>query len=166
MSETDLRQEFIHAMSRAAATVSVVTTDGSAGRAGVTVSAMTSVSADGDAPTILVCVNEGASAAAPILENGRFAVNVLSSEQQEVADVFASRIAAPGGDKFAVGHWSTLATGAPVLDALASFDCAVQSASLVGTHHVIIGAVRAVRVSEEGSPLIYGMRSYLRAHPA
>ena len=166
MSDTQLRSDFVHAMSRAAATVSVVTTDGPAGRAGVTVSAMTSVSADGEAPTILICVNKGASAADPILTNGRFVVNVLSADQQDIADIFASRVDAPGGDRFAVGQWDTMATGAPVLDALASFDCDVQSAELVGTHHVIIGSVRAVRVSEKGAPLIYGMRSYLRAHPA
>ena len=59
-----------------------------------------------------------------------------------------------------------LETGAPILRGLAGFDCEVQSADLVGTHHVIIGAVRAVRVSEEGAPLIYGMRCYLRAEKA
>ncbi len=166
MPDTPLRQDFVHAMSRAAATVSVVTTDGEAGRAGVTVSAMTSVSADGEAPTILICVNMGASAADPILGNGRFAVNVLRADQQDLADTFAGRLDAPQGDRFAVGDWSTLTTGAPILEALASFDCDVQSAELVGTHHVIIGSVRAVRVSEEGSPLIYGMRSYLKTHPA
>lgn len=166
MADTDLRDAFIHAMSRAAATVSVVTTDGPAGRAGVTVSAMTSVSADGDTPTVLVCVNKGASAAAPILANGCFAVNVLECHQQDVADIFASRVDPPEGDKFAAAKWDVLKTGAPVLHGLAGFDCAVQSADLVGTHHVIIGAVRAVRVAEEGTPLIYGMRSYLRAERA
>lgn len=166
MPDTQLRTDFVHAMSRAASTVSVVTTDGVAGRAGVTVSAMTSVSADGDAPTILVCVNSSASACEPLLANGCFAVNLLRDEQQDVANIFASRRDAPGGDKFSVGHWATLKTGAPVLTALASFDCEVQSAELVGTHHVIIGSVRAVQVAEDGAPLIYGMRSYLRAHPA
>ncbi|WP_299651002.1 flavin reductase family protein [uncultured Jannaschia sp.] len=162
MSDDRLRADFIHAMSRAAATVSVVTTDGPGGRAGVTVSAMTSVSADGDAPTMLVCINKGASAATPILTNGCFAVNVLGAGQQRVADVFAGRIETPGGDKFASVDWAVAATGAPILNGLAGFDCDVQSADLVGTHHVIIGAVRAVRVAEEGSPLIYGMRSYLK----
>ena len=162
MPDPDLRAEFVHAMSRAAATVSVVTTDGPGGRAGVTVSAMTSVSADGDAPTMLVCVNRGASAAGPILANGCFAVTVLEAAQQDLADVFAGRIQGPGGDRFAAAPWDVLETGAPVLRGLASFDCAVQSADLVGTHHVVIGAVRAVRVSEAGTPLIYGMRTYLR----
>ncbi|MEM9795849.1 MAG: flavin reductase family protein [Pseudomonadota bacterium] len=162
----DLRSRFIHAMSRAAATVSVVTTDGSAGRAGLTVSAMTSVSADGDAPTMLICVNSGASAAEPILRNGCFAINVLEACQQDIADRFAGRTELPGGDRFAGIAWDVLETGAPVLRGLAGFDCAVQSADLVGTHHVLIGAVRAVRVEEEGTPLIYGMRSYLRAERA
>ena len=54
----DLRDRFLQGMSCAAATVNVVTTDGPGGRAGVTVSAMSSVSADGDAPTLLVCVHE------------------------------------------------------------------------------------------------------------
>ena len=162
MSDDRLRADFIHAMSRAAATVSVVTTDGPGGRAGVTVSAMTSVSADGNAPTMLVCINKGASAAAPILINGCFVVNVLEAGQQRVADVFAGRTEVAADDRFASVDWAVAETGAPVLNGLAGFDCDVQSADLVGTHHVIIGAVRAVRVAEEGSPLIYGMRSYLK----
>jgi flavin reductase len=40
-----LREDCLASMSRAAATVSVVTPDGTGGRAGVTVSAMSSVSA-------------------------------------------------------------------------------------------------------------------------
>lgn len=162
MPDRILRDDFVHAMSRAAATVSVVTTDGPAGRAGLTVSAMTSVSADGDAPTMLVCINRGASAAGPILTNGCFAVNVLEATQQDIADIFAGRVEAPDGDRFAAAPWDVMATGAPVLRGLAGFDCEVQSADLVGTHHVIIGAVRAVRVSESGTPLIYGMRTYLK----
>jgi flavin reductase (DIM6/NTAB) family NADH-FMN oxidoreductase RutF len=161
-----LRQDFVQAMSRAAATVSVVTTDGPAGRAGLTVSAMTSVSADGDAPTMLVCVNKGASAAGPILENGVFAINVLRAGQQELADLFAGRGQATGVARFDGLAVERLTTGAPILDALAAFDCELMAADPIGTHHVLIGAVRAVRSSETGSPLIYGMRSYLRAEPA
>ena len=166
MPDSTLRSDFIHAMSRAAATVSVVTTDGPGGRAGLTVSAMTSVSADGDAPTMLVCVNRDATAAQPMLRNGCFAVTVLEAGQQAIADIFAGRAAAPGGDRFAGLAWDVMATGAPVLRGLAAFDCALQSADLVGTHHVIIGAVRAVRSAETGTPLVYGMRTYLRTEQA
>lgn len=161
-----LRDDFVHAMSRAAATVSVVTTDGPAGLAGVTVSAMTSVSADGDAPTMLICVNRDASAAQPILENGRFAINVLEAHQQDIADLFAGRTETAGAARFDDLAYDRMATGAPVLRGLASFDCEIQAVDPIGTHHVILGAVRAVRAAEEGTPLIYGMRSYLRAERA
>ncbi len=51
---SDLRQDFLDGMSCVAATVNVVATDGPAGRAGVTVSAMSSVSADTEKPVLLV----------------------------------------------------------------------------------------------------------------
>lgn len=157
-----IKDDFLTAMSRAAATVSVVTTDGPAGRAGVTVSATTSVSADGPAPTMLACLNASSSAALPVIENRVFAINLLRADQQEIADVFASRIAPPDGDKFNATPHQVLATGAPCLsDALVSFDCRLERADLVSTHWVIIGAVEAVHIAE-GDPLLYGMRRYLK----
>ena len=68
----DIRAQFLQGMSAAACTVSVVTTDGAHGRAGVTVSAMSSVSADGAAPTLLVCVHSLSPAAKTIIANGTF----------------------------------------------------------------------------------------------
>ena len=50
------RESFIAAMRCAASTVTVVTTAGDAGRCGVTVSAMSSISAD--PPSVLICVNQ------------------------------------------------------------------------------------------------------------
>ncbi|MGI3184598.1 flavin reductase family protein [Nioella aestuarii] len=164
MPDSTLRQHFLEGMSRAAASVSVVTTDGPAGRHGITVSAMTSVSADGEAPTMLVCLNAASSALPPLLENGCFCINVLRIDQQAISDVFSGRLAPPDGERFNAGHFSPGATGAPMLDeALVSFDCELVSAEKIGTHHICIGAVREVRVASEGSPLLYGMRSYLRA---
>lgn len=164
MPDPTLRQHFLEGMSRAAASVSVVTTDGPAGRHGVTVSAMTSVSADGDAPTMLVCLNAASSALPPLLENGCFCINVLRADQQEISDIFSGRVASPGGDRFSSAPFSPGPTGAPMMDtALVSFDCQLLSAEKIGTHHICIGAVREVRVSPDGTPLLYGMRSYLRA---
>ncbi|MBF9033571.1 flavin reductase [Rhodobacterales bacterium HKCCE2091] len=159
----DLKADFIEGMSRAAASVSVVTTDGPAGRQGVTVSAMTSISADGDRPTMLVCLNASSQALPLVLENGCFCINVLGLDQAEVSDIFSSRLPAPGGDKFNAVRTVTMATGAPCLaDALVSFDCRLLSADRHGTHHICIGAVEAVAVAPEGTPLLYGMRRYLR----
>lgn len=165
MTDTaDLKAKFLEGMSRSAASVSVVTTDGPAGRGGVTVSAMTSISADGDSPTMLTCLNASSSALPLVLENGCFCINVLATDQIDISDIFSSRLPAPGGDKFnAVAH-EVLVTGAPWLTAaLVAFDCRLISAERIGTHHICIGAVEAVRVAPEGEPLLYGMRRYLRA---
>ncbi|MBF9050319.1 flavin reductase [Roseobacter sp. HKCCD9010] len=165
MSDTPtLRDDFIEGMSRAAASVSVVTTDGPAGRAGVTVSAMTSISADGERPTMLACVNASSSALPLILENGCFCINVLRIDQNDVSDVFSSRLPAPGGDKFNCTKIEAMPSGAPrLVEALVSFDCVLVSAEKHGTHHICIGAVDKVVTAPEGSPLLYGMRRYLRA---
>src|SRR3712207_6246025 len=100
-----LRENFLDGMSRAACTVSVVTTDGAAGRAGVTVSAMASVSADSVTPSLLVCVNYQSAAARMILENGVFCVNVLRAEQAVISDRFAGRVKTSSGDKFEGVRW-------------------------------------------------------------
>jgi flavin reductase (DIM6/NTAB) family NADH-FMN oxidoreductase RutF len=164
MTQTDLRQGFLDGMSLAAASVSIVTTDGPAGRNGVTVSAMTPVSADGDAPTLLVCLNALAPTLPNLLENGCFCVNVLKIDQAQVSDVFSGRTPAPGNDKFNIGAFSTAPSGAPRFDAaLVSFDCRLVSAEKIGSHHICIGSVEDVSVASDGTPLLYGLRSYLRA---
>ena len=155
-----LRADFLDAMSGLVSSVTIVTTDGVAGRKGATVSAMTSVSADGDAPTMLVCLHHETSAAPAIITNKCFCINVLSDDQAEIANVFASRTPPPGGDKFGVCDFAAMDTGAPgLLSALARFDCTLVSDERIGTHHVMIGAVRAVGQGQ-GAPLLYGNRSY------
>jgi flavin reductase (DIM6/NTAB) family NADH-FMN oxidoreductase RutF/DNA-binding transcriptional LysR family regulator len=161
MTETPMRDRFLQGMSNAAATVNVVTTDGKAGRAGVTVSAMSSVSADGDAPTMLVCVHHMSPAAARIIENCCFCANILRDDQSYISDSFAGRLPVEGGDKFSCTEWAPMVTGAPrVIDPLTAFDCKVVSAERVGTHHVFIGEVKEVFIAEAGSPLIFANRSY------
>jgi flavin reductase len=160
-SAPDIRARFIDGMSRAATCVNVVTTDGRAGRFGVTVSAMSAISADGERPTVLVCVHHQSRSASAIIENGTFCVNVLRDDQSEIADCFADRIRRDDGDKFGCANWVRESTGAPRLaDPLAAFDCRILSAQRVGTHHVIIGAVEAVFTADAGAALIYADRSY------
>jgi flavin reductase len=159
-----LRDAFVEGMSRAAASVSVVTTDGPAGRGGVTVSAMTAISADGERPTMLTCLNAAASTLPLVLANGCFCINVLRIDQKDLADIFSSRAAAPGGDKFNACKFEIMPSGAPrLVGSLVSFDCQLLSAERHGTHHICIGAVDKVVTAPEGDPLLYGMRSYLRA---
>jgi flavin reductase len=163
IKDPDLREVFLEGMSRSAASVSVVTTDGPAGRGGVTVSAMTSISADGPRPTMLTCLNASSSALPLVLQNGCFCINVLRTGQTDISDVFSSRVPAPGGDKFNAVETEVMETGAPrIVDALVSFDCRLISAEKIGTHHICIGEVASVITAHEGEPLLYGLRKYLR----
>jgi flavin reductase len=152
---------FREGMSSFAAAVSVVTTDGPAGKAGFTATAVCSVS---DAPpTLLVCLNRK-SGSGPILQTNQvFCVNTLSGADEPVADVFAGRTGAVKDARFVTGTWSALMTGAPVLDtALAAFDCRVVEIRTVGSHNVIFGVVVDVRLNAANQALVYHNRAYKR----
>lgn len=156
-----LRDRFIQGMALSASTVNVVTTDGRAGRAGVTVSAMTSVSADGKSPTLLVCIHHLSEAARAIAKNKCFCTNVLKDDQIHISDVFAGRRRPPDGDKFSCARWLPMPSGAlRAEDPLAAFDCRLKSGERVGTHYVFIGEVGEIFTSSRGSPLIYANRAY------
>ena len=158
---TNLRDDFLTAMSRAACTVNIISTDGAAGRAGVTVSAMASVSADTPKPTLLTCVHHLSPAAQKIIDNGCFVVNVLRDDQSYISDTFAGRFKDQIADKFDCAAWAPMQTGAPrVVDPLVAFDCRVISSERVGTHHVFLGEVQAAFVGPTGSPLLYAHRAY------
>lgn len=154
-----LRRRFLDGMSHAASSVSVITTDGIAGRLGVTVSAMVSVSAD--TSTLLICIHHRSAAAEAVLANGVFCVNLLREDQAHISDCFAGRTASQGADRFECARWTTLRTGAPrVIDPLVAFDCRVTASERIGSHHVIFGSVEDIFVAEDGNPLIYSNRSY------
>jgi flavin reductase (DIM6/NTAB) family NADH-FMN oxidoreductase RutF len=169
--ETDpaLRQRFLSGMSHAACTVNVVTTDGIAGRHGVTVSAMVSVSADTPQPTLLVCIHHKSAVAGAVLENGVFCVSVLRDDQAHISDHFAGRSGARGAERFNCTDWVAQVTGAPrVRDALVAFDCRVTASERVGSHFVVFGSVQDIYIAGGGAPLIYADRAYgvpRRFHP-
>jgi flavin reductase len=57
-----------------------------------------------------------------------------------------------------------LTIGQPVLTgATASFECRVATSVLWETHHIIVGKVVSVTLSESPSALLYGQRAYRRA---
>src|SRR4051794_9837985 len=124
---------FREGMSRVAGAVHVVATDGPFGRAGFTATAVTPVT---DSPaSLLVCVNTAARSAQSLMANGIFCVNALGAADTAIADAFAGRSGLEGSDRFSIGAWQTLVTGAPVLaTSLVSFDCRLSDARLVSTH--------------------------------
>ncbi len=150
---------FREAMSRVGGAVHLITTDGKAGQAGLTATAVTSVSAE--PPTVLVCLNATSRTAAILRENGCFAINTLGAGQQELANVFAGRTPARGAARFEHGKWETGAEGQPVLaDALVRFVVRVVEIKPVATHLVVIGEVVEIGLGAAHAGLIYTRRAY------
>lgn len=153
---------FRDAMARLGAAVNIVTTDGPAGRHGLTVSAVCSVS--DSPPTLLVCVNRTARSNPILKENGVLCVNVLQGHHEYLAGRFAGRSRADASEagRFASEDgWQTLETGSPVLaDAAAAFDCRISGMNEVGSHSVIFCEVEAVSLNETPGSLIYFNRTF------
>lgn len=160
----DLRAAFVEGMSRAATFVAVATTDGEGGRAGVTVSSLTSVSADGEMPSLLLCIHHLSPAASAILKNRAFCANLLADHQQDLSNLFAGRSTSDRAERFDRVAWEGGDIGQPVLSgATAAFECRLATALLWETHHIIVGRVASVRLSDNPSALLYGQRAYRRA---
>ncbi|OYQ72892.1 flavin reductase [Wohlfahrtiimonas sp. G9077] len=151
--------DFRNAMSLLTGAVNVVTTVGESGRYGFTASAVCSVT--DTPPTLLVCMNQSASSHEHFIANKVLTVNVLSAHHQHISTVFSSKMSPE--ERFEFGNWTTLATGAPVLeDALVSFDCEIEHIQNVGTHAIFICQIVAIRQSEHNQGLVYFNRAY---HP-
>ncbi|WP_061798232.1 NADH-dependent FMN reductase RutF [Serratia ficaria] len=153
------KQEFRDAMARLGSAVNIITTDGPAGRAGFTASAVCSVT--DSPPTLLVCLNRAASVYAAFKQNQALCVNTLAAEHESLSNLFGGKT--PMELRFSAARWSTLATGAPLLHgALASFDCRIEQIVSVGTHDILFCRVVALTCSEDGHGLAYFDRRY---HP-
>lgn len=160
----DLRSQFVEGMARAATFVSVITTCGDAGITGVTVSSMTSVSADGTEPSLLFCVHLRSKSAAILLANRKFCANLLHEDQQGASDLFSGRQNIDGAERFDQIGWTAGVNGQPVLTgATASFECDLGTAVLWETHYIIVGKVTKVHLSDDPAALLYGQRGYRRA---
>jgi 3-hydroxy-9,10-secoandrosta-1,3,5(10)-triene-9,17-dione monooxygenase reductase component len=130
--------------------VCVVTASGPHGPAGLTTNAVTSLSLA--PPLLLVCFDNASRTLPVVREAGRFAVNVLAADQEDLAETFASKALAQ--EKFAaVTH--TVAHGVPVLDgALAWLACDLEATHPGGDHTIGIGAVTAME-HRDGTPLLF-----------
>lgn len=151
--------DFRNGMSLLTGAVNVITTAGATGRFGFTASAVCSVT--DSPPTLLVCMNRASSSHCHFKDNGILSVNVLGSEHQDISQAFASKLTMD--ERFNHGHWSTLQTGAPVLDdALVSFDCQIKQMNEIGTHTIFFCEVQAIQIhpADEYQGLIYFNRAY------
>ena len=153
------RIAFREAMAHLGAAVNIITTDGPGGRCGFTASAVCSLT--DDPATVIVCMSRNSTQNAAFKKNGVACINTLTGKQQDLSDIFAGRRNLSMAERFASAKWSTLATGAAVLDdALLSLDCRIAQSSDFGTHSLFVCHVVALTRARNDSALIYFGRAF------
>ncbi|PYD53127.1 hypothetical protein CFR78_11040 [Komagataeibacter rhaeticus] len=156
-------KSFREAMSRLASGVCIVATDGVAGRAGATLTSVTSVT---DSPgTVLLCLNRNSMSLPAILGNGVLSINILAQTHRPISDCFASPIRHE--EKFRNGIW-TFSTGrCPALEgSLATLQCSIASSVESGSHTVMFCTVNEIDLHDApAQPLIYFSRGYVNNQP-
>ncbi|QEW23443.1 FMN reductase (NADH) RutF (plasmid) [Paracoccaceae bacterium] len=151
--------QFREAMSRIAAAVHVVTSDGPGGRAGFTASAVCSVS--DTPPTVLVCVNHSSRQNPLLHANGVLCINTLCPQSRDLGDLFSGQLGIAHEDRFDHVDWSTGITGAQVLSGSAmSLEGRISDIARVGSHDVFYVEVMAIHGKEDRDALLYFARSY------
>ncbi|WP_338550332.1 flavin reductase family protein [Roseovarius phycicola] len=156
------RDAFITAMRQVASTVTVVTTDGPAGKAGATVSAFTSLSAD--PPSVLVCLKADSNIAQTVAANGTFCVNILAEDAVEVAKRFAGMFDADQPNRFEGLDVADTEFG-PLLPRATAFSCSLTHRHVHGSHAICIGDVTGISNAGE-RPLTYMSGSFHIVRPS
>lgn len=135
--------------------ITIATTTDASGRPhGLTANSFSSVSLE--PPLILVCIATKSAVHETFFSAKAFAINILSEEQRELSDKFATS----GEDRFSGVQWTPGPLGSPWLpDALAQLECHTYERHPAGDHTIFLGKVEAVRV-ESGAPLLYFSSRY------
>lgn len=160
--------DFRQVMGRFATGISVVTTFDGAQPAGITVNALSSVSLD--PPLVMVALDRERFITPMVRTHGRYAVNILGSDQQALSDCFAHAPVKPGREEFCGAAWHPGPTGLPLLDGtIAALECTVVQTFSAGDHDLFIGRVDSLAAPGDDeaalgavTPLLYFRRRYLR----
>jgi flavin reductase (DIM6/NTAB) family NADH-FMN oxidoreductase RutF len=152
--------DFRNAMRQLTGGVSVITAGKGRDISGMTVTSVSSLSVD--PPALIVGINREASSWPLVRRYGFFGVNILTSDQIDIAERFTGRGGLKGADRFAGARWMTRASGVPLLvGALAAIDCEVEDIVERHSHAIVIGRVLDVAVSARTAALAYWQGRYV-----
>ena len=142
--------DFKQAIGAFTTSVTVVTTCDDAGtRYGLTANSFAPVSLE--PPLVLFCADLHAPSLSGFTRSQHFAINVLASDQEDIA----KRFARPADDKFAGLNWRVGIFGAPLLDrCIAHIECKLEHVFGSDDHAIVIGRVHKVKFYA-GEPLIF-----------
>ena len=152
--------DFRHAMRQLTGGVSVITAGKGRDISGMTVTSVSSLAVD--PPSLIVSLNRESSSWPLVKRYGFFGVNILTSDQIDIAERFTGKGGLKGADRFTGAKWITRASGVPLLDgALAAIDCEVEDIVERHSHAIVIGRVLDVAVSGRTAALAYWQGQYV-----
>ena len=153
-------RELRNALGRFATGVCVITTLNDKGEAvGMTANSFSSVSLD--PALVLWCLQNGSDIYDTFAHAKRFAINILSSEQLDLSNLYAKK----GDHLMAPEHYRIGVNGAPVVrDALVSFECDLDATHEGGDHLIIVGRVQNLESRPTGDPLLFFSGGYRELH--
>lgn len=123
--------------------------------AGMVVGTFTSVSLD--PPLVGFLPDKNSSSWPKIEQAGRFCVNVLASDQQDIC----RRVAAKGPEKFAGIDYALSDNELPVItNAIATIECTIHSVTDAGDHWFVLGAVLGMKTSRDEDPMLFHRGRY------
>lgn len=141
--------EFRKAMSNFPTGVAVLTAAENGTRYGMTVNSLTSVSLTPS--LLLVCPKKGSSTGEALKRTGRFAVNILSADQEDLCKRFAGEHAPRFEGLEEVEERDAL----PLLpNSLVHLICEVYAVHPAGDHDIVVGRVTQGQVAA-GDPLLF-----------
>lgn len=146
-------EDFKEAIKKFATGVCVVTTESDGEVNGMTATAISSLSVT--PPQVIVCIDKKNHSHSLIKKSSVFAINVLSVNQKESSNIFAT----PGKAK--AEHLLSLETitgptGSPIIkDSIAFLDCKLISIHDSGDHSIFIGEVVGSGTLSNDPPLLY-----------
>lgn len=155
------KSEFRAALGRFATGVTVVTARTAEGDlVGLTANSFNTVSLD--PPLVLWSLARSAASMSAFSTGSHYAINVLASDQHELAMRFAARDV----DRFAGVVYLEGVAGAPLLPgAAATFECFNRSRYEEGDHVIFVGEVERCSHHPEASPLLFHGGRFYTEHP-
>jgi 3-hydroxy-9,10-secoandrosta-1,3,5(10)-triene-9,17-dione monooxygenase reductase component len=154
---------FRSVMGRFATGVTIVTVSKNGEPHGMTVNSFTSVSLN---PTlILICLDKQTLTASVIRQTGTFAINILTSRQKRLAEIFSE--ADNEGSRFDDVSYGLSAQGLPVIkDTLGYLECVLRDEYDGGDHYIFIGEVIDLSLERDSNaPLLYYKSDYTTLNP-
>ena len=158
--ESTLKNHFRTAMRSVASSVFLLSTRGPEGNAGMTATSVCSLSLD--PASVLICVNRSNSFMKALEASGRFALNILSRDDETVAKAFGS----PTGreNRFVLGDWYEFGGMPALTSSLSAIICDVAGRMDFGSHRVFVGQVRLIDNHNGGAELLYCQGAFRTLH--